>query len=816
MTALAKEFGLHIMITTGMEATPDADREFDDNPDRGSNRNQCIGVEVFPQIIAEGGDDSLPECLIYVDQGHYWFVRKILEPITTCPITGDIIDPAKPRTAREVRARVLAQGRDWYGDAVPRPLQVENKRRVYKNRVIVFDYETVYTSKGRLEPYALGYYIFDPDTSGDDFAPIKEAAGARLLFCRDQEHWSALTGPLLDELVNAPDDVQYTLVSFNGCRFDHFLLAAAAHERGLLSTNSVFATDAGIRSLRIGRHTTLDLAKIVTGTSLDKACESFSTSPKKVKGFSHLIPQRASERGELQKWLQENRAELADYLSGDVLSLASLYVKLRAAIRVIDPTADIAGSSAIQTAGSLAWRLMTSTCAIPDAASSREIDQEVRGAITGGRVQVYDSVDDKPVTVSGEQLRMVDFVSLYPTVMAAVDKAQACFEDRHGWGLFPSGKDNGDPIKVNEYRPGVVGVYHVTVHSQPTPNVLPKRGETLDWSFRGEFDTQATHCDIELIREAGGSVTVHKGLIWPVARRDLFRPFILGLAQKKNDQDALKKAKSPNYNPALRELYKLLMNSASGKCAQQNFEDCVELAVGSKAQLAAENRMSHEHPVKWVPIGGEACLLLGKKPAAKVYNKKAAKPSVLAVLIYSYSRALLYRTLLQHNCLYSDTDSGVFRVKDYEALRTAFPALNPDGRAKDLGDLEEELGPHTTARGYFLAPKDYAVFLIGEDGKTLSAKLRMKGVNQRSDRLVICPPEEINKLTLVERADEYNAAVSERTCALADDPEQFFRRRADGETLSVLCSQLTRTFKEDDKPFALEQRFLVKTFNPPC
>jgi hypothetical protein len=345
--------------------------------------------------------------------------------------------------------------------------------------------------------------------------------------------------------------------------------------------------------------------------------------------------------------------------------------------------------------------------------------------------------------------------------------------------------------------------------------VLPKRGETLDWSFRGEFDTQATHCDIELIREAGGVVEVHSGLVWPVARRDLFRPFILQLAQKKNEQDELKKAKSPDYNPALRELYKLLMNSASGKCAQQNFDDAVELAVGSKAQLAAENRMSRDHPVQWVPIGGEACLLMGKKPAEKVYSRRAAKPSILAVLIYSYSRALLYKTLLQHNCLYSDTDSGVFRCSDYDAIRRSFPGLDPTGRAKELGDLEEELGPHAVARAYFMAPKDYAIFTFDADGKQVAAKLRMKGVNQRSDRLVICPPKMVESLTLIEKADEYNAAVSEKTVSLAADPEQFFRRRAQGETLSVLCSQLTRTFKDGDKSFALEQRFLVKTFNAP-
>jgi hypothetical protein len=397
--------------------------------------------------------------------------------------------------------------------------------------------------------------------------------------------------------------------------------------------------------------------------------------------------------------------------------------------------------------------------------------------------------------------------------MAAVDKAALQFADEVGWGLFPMGKNSGEPIRVDQYTPGVVGVYEVTIHSQPTPAVLPRRGEeTLNWSPLDEFKTQATHCDIELIRGGGGRVTVHSGLIWRHSSRDLFKPFIIPLAEKKDEQDSLKG--KPGYNPALRELYKLLMNSASGKCAQKNYDDMTEIATGSKAQLAAENKM-RAGTVEWIPIGGETCILIGKKPEKQVYNSKYAKPSILSVLIYSYSRALLWKTLLQHNCIYSDTDSGVFRVTDYERIRATLPALDPTGRKKSLGDLEEELGPHHTARGYFIAPKDYAVFLFDAEGKPLlkKSKLRMKGVNQRTDRIIHVTAD-ITKLSIIERGDEYNAPATEITTPLSENPELFFSRRANSEEISVLCSQLTRSYKDSDSPFALVQRFLVKTFIP--
>jgi hypothetical protein len=818
---LARRFGLRVEIITGMEASPDYEREFDDCRTRPSNRNLCTYVEHYPQIIAEGGDENAPLCQVYLSDGHYQYIRRILTPIDRCPVTGDIISLENPPSLRETRARVLAQGRDWHGGVMPQRPTGGNPRKTYKQRIIVYDYETTYARTGQLEPYALGYHVFDPNTSGSDFSGLAADAGAHLLFKREGDLASALTTPLLSILLDAPEDVQYTLVSFNGCRFDHFLLAAAAHEHGFLSTRGIFATSAGIRSIRIGRHTTLDLAKLIPGTSLKDACKSFVTAPQKVEGFSHRLPQAAEDAGTLTKWIADNLVELAEYLTGDVLSLASLFMKLRTAIREIDPSSDIAGGNPVQTAGSLAWRLMTDRCAIPDAVSDSATDEEIRGGITGGRVQVYESENNRPVVIE-EPLRMVDFCSLYPTVMAAAPKAASVFEERHGWGLFPSGKDHGEPERVEEYVPGSVGLYRVKVHSQPWPTVLPRRevDKPLDWTYRGEFETQATHTDIELIREKGGSVTVLSGLVWPVARRTLFRPFILDLAAKKNEQDALKAAKSPLYNPALRELYKLLMNSASGKTAQRNYDDCVELAVGSRAQLAAEQRMV-AGSVEWVPIGGETCLLIGKKPADRVYKRTTAKPSILAVLIYSYSRALLWKTLLQHNAIYSDTDSAVLRVADYEQMRQALPDLDPTGRSKELGDLEEELrelGPRdeTRDRAYFIAPKDYAVLAYDAAGKPVPkiGKLRMKGVNQRSDRLITCGEDEIADLGLIERAAEYNAAVSARSVSLAEEPERFFRERAEGRTLSVLCSQLTRTFKDGDHPFSLEQRFLVKTFYP--
>lgn len=803
--ALAVKFGLRVRVITGMVAAPDSERVFDDSPARLTGRNLCTGPAPSPNVIAVGGAENAPDCDVYLAENHYEFISRVLEPIPVCPITGDIIEADDRRTSAAIQRRVAQQGRTWYAQ---RKAPAEPKRRDYTERIIVFDYETTCDHLGTLEPYALGYLVLDP-ADGDDFAA--RAGEVAQIIRRRGENRYAVTAPLLDELANAAPDVRYTLVSFNGARFDHYLLAQAANNRGVLS--SVFATTSGgIRALTIGRHQTLDLAKLAPAMSLASACRGFRTSPSKMDGFSHVDVQREANAGRLYEWLDENRGQLAEYLGRDVLSTASLFVKLTKTLTAITGK-PCYGDGAIGTIGGHAWALMSEKCSLPERVSTHEIDKTIRSAIVGGRVQCYGTER----RIEEKRLHMVDFASLYPTAMAAVDKADSVFPADELWGVYPSGRENSEPTHVKTWTQGEVGIYRTTIHEQPPglPNVLPRRGETLEWDYRGEFECWATHIDLALITRHGGRVTVHEGYTWPVHRKGLFRPFIAELAAGKDEQDRLAAANNPEANPALRMVLKLLMNSASGKCCQNNYDDVVELATGSSAQLAVENKMDRTKPITYVPLGGETCIIIGKKIDEKIY-KKTAKPSILAVLIYAYSRALVWRTLCQHNVIYSDTDSGLFRPADYKRLREQFPQLDPTGRAKQLGDLEEELHDHARAVAFTLAPKDYAVFLFDEGGTVPRAdsKIRLKGVNQRCDRLIISEEvaEELGEASTNELFDAFHERSLARSKPLADITTafEFYERRAAGETTRVLSSQLVRSFRNPDSPLELTQRFLVK------
>lgn len=857
--ALAKHFGLRVSVIIGVDAPADTARTYNDDPARQREKNRCITVAA-PIVIATGGDEGAPLCRLWLSDNHYEYIQADINlPWETCRVTGDLLTPEikelNPKHLKErQRQRAIAQGRQWYGELL-RDGSEKKKTKIKHRRVIVIDYETTYSPLGGLSPYSLGYLVFDPDTpelaEGDFTGEIAACVSESTSATSPRE----VSRGLIELLLSAPEDTQYTIVTFNGTSFDNFILCSEALEHNLLVGHSpIFVTSAGIRGFVMsGRHTCLDLARIITG-SLKTACKDFGTMPKKVDGFCHALPQAAKDKGCLAEWIAENREKLTEYQKFDVLATASLFVKLRTVTKQITGV-DILAEGAPRTAGGIAWQFMNEKCNIPQAVKSEELDKWIRSGITGGRVQVYGEK-----VVRDKELRMSDFVSLYPTAMCARDNVASIFPEEFCFGRYPNAGDSeGTPVK--HLMPGCVGLYNVTIHRQPVPNVLPLRGkeddEPLDWAYRGEFDTVCTHIDIHLIREKCGedAVTVHSGRVWGTPKESgaLFRNFIDPLIDIKNQQDEYCRTRDPRYNSALRAFVKLLMNAASGKCAQRNFDDVAELATGTFRQLQAASTMSKDAPIEYWPLSGETCLVVGKKPAGNVYNQRFAKPSVLAVLIYSYSRALVYRTLCQHNILYSDTDSGLFLKEDYDRLCEQFPHLIvKKGEQKQLGMLEEELGPHTTATAFLIAPKDYGIFLRGADGELITGdqhgKQKIKGVNQNRDRLIadeatlgelrkhtdsekmrVMTDAELDAMSLAEIGHEYSdealrkQAGSEKlrprfSAPLSDINTcyEFFEQRAAGAKQRVLCSQLERYTKgtgaqaAQGDSFQLTQRFMIK------
>lgn len=779
---LADYFRIEIEVVT---SELDITREFVDGPATG---NTCVAsaepVCVGRAAPARGRAKAFAYVHLDVERAHYEHILEA-KPITLCPYTGDHAEYTK----KKLRERILEQGRTFYWCGKP-PVEAPRARRIRNTRrvALVFDFETTYNPVGmRVEPYAVSWFAYEIERVDANFAA--EAANVALGDdCADK---------LIDYILAAPNDVTYTIIGFNNSRFDNFFLAQAAARREALS--DVFFASGMLRDIRIGRHTTIDLCKLCP-MSLAAACKSFGTSPCKLDGFSHEIPQAARLEGRLPEWIAENREKLVEYVTTDVLATCSLAVKLEAVFAEVVNVRPIA--SRIGTIAGLAWHAFKEvTEEMPEAPIDEAMDAFIRGALTGGRTQNFEN----PGFTTEEPCRMIDVCSLYPTAMAGA-RAEL-MPPQLGYGRYPLGQAN----PTDHYVEGKLGFYRVRVVRQPVPNVLPRRveGQPLDWKCTEPFETVAGTPSIELIRLAGGEVEIisdggFAGYYYPRDTDKLFEAFLGPIIAGKSAEDAYKEHKDPRYNPARREALKLIMNSLSGKWAQANYDDCAVLVKGSAAQLAAEKKM-RDGVAEWYPICGEVCLLVGKKD--KQYKQKFAKPVQVAALIYEHSRSYMWWNVYsRYNPIYTDTDSAIVRRADYERFRADFPQLDPAGRLKELGDLEEELECDSNLI-IVIAPK---LYYVGYGGKT---KGRAKGVTLGRDYLLTDAG-----LAAVQNASGAELAVWWRDghpefTKIDDARRVFFERIRDTGRAHVLGSSLRRGV--GDAGFFVEQRFVAKTITSP-
>lgn len=781
----------NVVIEVYAEGTT-VEEEFDDSRSNrfvGRHRHQL--VQTWAPAI---GAAEVPTVCMRLHEDHYSLIVEFRDiPETAyCPITGDY---GASYTKTQLKRRLREQGRVW----IEPPRLRENRRneKHYKKRILVFDFETIWDPDrwDEVRPYSCAWYDFpadaDPDSISGELEPqVKFATGL-----------GTCVYDLLNYIDEAPDDVKYILTGFNSARFDNYILAKAAQGRERLT--KVFATGNSLRGVWMGRHESLDIAKLCPGATLKLCCANFKTNPVKVDGFDHNHVQQQFLDGKLTEWMADNRESLEHYNKYDVLATASLLLKLGKALKELINVDVLAGEA--QTIGGAAWKAYERGAKeegrVKYPAQTKEMDDFYRAGIVGGRVQNF----RKSGFVGRGKYRMVDVASLYPTVMYGQNKHLMPPEIMYG--LFPK----GDPIETTVYIPWKIGFYEVTVKKQPERNVLPLRTSDgrLDWRHKGEFRTVTTQASIELLRRHGGEVEVHRGVYFPRVDDRTFHTFLEPIFAAKDEEDRLAAAKDPRANASRRNIAKLLMNSLSGKTAQRNFEDKVVLATGS-AKLLAEEAKMRGGCAEWVPLCGHTCILIGLKPEDKVYNKRTAKPSYLAALIYEYSRAYMYELLLsKYDVLYMDTDSALMTEEEYNRFRQDYPELDfvSEKRPKKLGDLEEELGLPDDATAVLLGPKEYLVHNHANNKQ----KARLKGVNMIPDE------KGMTRDRLIAGA---KPSTTRETYALygtlpAINPLEMFLGLAGGQKQQILCSQIQRSLSGDGRDaFTLRQRFLVKEIKP--
>lgn len=613
---------------------------------------------------------------------------------------------------------------------------------------VIFDNETIFnkTQDQFLEVYGVSWFVWDFNMEFDYKSGWNDDKSDNIYHHKPYCYYyngDNCINELIKFLMNPPSGKKYRPMGFNNSRFDNFSFCEAAKSMKVLS--DLFIQDGSILKCSIeGALPNWDASRFLVGMSLDTACKSYKTNPRKAKDLiNHYEIQSYYEQNGMNglvKLLNE-KDEYVLYNKIDVICLCDLIQKMRAAYQEIS-NVDIFN---YLTISSMAYQVQKSIWEdkeakqieiinryggdhlnIPVAERQKVLDEyrnyykfdiinpynydddlNFRKSLTAGRTQSFFNRIDLNM-----ELAMVDYKSLYPTIMGSYVNDY----------MMPYGKYH----KTDSWKKDKLGIYRVDIihqnciwkdkekvvaafkHIQDetgenlfknfAPNVIPRRqkDKPLDWFYKGKIeDIWLTTTDMECLIWATEDISclnVHNGYWWEGKRKDLFVDFLEPLRQTKTNEDKLKAQKSPLYNPAKREGVKLKSNSLSGKMLEKLHSD-IEL----KFNIKNYNKMEEDQSITDIEIndyGGGLTTITGKKSEKDVFNdlkEKQKKPSHIGMFIYSHSRTLMYKSLLsRYACLYMDTDSACMPLVEWQRCQVE----NKDNNNIETGEygcLEEEV-----------------------------------------------------------------------------------------------------------------------------
>jgi hypothetical protein len=361
-------------------------------------------------------------------------------------------------------------------------------------------------------------------------------------------------------------------------------------------------------------------------------------------------------------------------------------------------------------------------------------DTLIRKAMIGGRTEVMSQCN---TVESDSGFAQLDVKSLYPYVMNNGNKFL---------------NHNATPISTKTYKAGYIGFYECEINQSKdaTINILPRRGEEkLDWKYKGKLCCTLTSVDIEACKLYYGveNVVVKNGYYFSKEDEttDIFDKYISGFKHEKNRQDKLKTAGSDTYNPGLRAMAKLFMNSLSGKLMQRNFTEASGLFLSTSTK-EIEKFIKTLEVFDLQVVGDNLIRIMGSLKIENIY--KSAKPAFNGCLIYSYARQHMNRvySINPEANLYTDTDSLLIKAE--------YLHLYKDFIGEEFGDLENELEGKTSTKVIMPCAKTYAIF---NDKKVVKA--RSKGV-KLSSRWKMNENDEFEVDKIVESYDFYEALAS--------------------------------------------------------
>jgi hypothetical protein len=553
-----------------------------------------------------------------------------------------------------------------------------------------------------------------------------------------------------------------------------------------------------------GRHTPYDIRKHLVG-SLSANCDSFKVPNEfsKISGFSHDAIQQLynDDKANFINAIKDNE-EITKYNDNDVLSLGYLFIKYYKAMTNIDPVkfSFLNGEEFVQygTIGGIIMKIAElhwekTGIKLPklDITKYRDV---LRGK-SAGRVDLFTQAYPKLM----EEIVSMDVCSLYPYIMAIFPGFFPCgdiletdiyieptrevsvrkffahktwhdeSELRNGMTLEQYALTYGaHNIKTKEVV-GNIGFWYCdidqrTLKSHNLPNILPQKifkinsnGQETGDCLENKWDSDQlinnvliSNITIELLKKYqsyGVTVNIKKGFYFTesVKSIEMFE-FLMPLMAMKNREDTLKKQKSAEYNPAMRECSKLLMNSISGRVIMGLHTQQIKMITSAEEYI----KIDAKYNVNTINSVGNAVFVSYDKTEEELINKQ--QPIYLGVLIYEYARRYMYETIMAPIGLdrlhYMDTDACKFRSCDVDEWRRThgnkivphWPEVEKydsryithkvyDPESKVFGSFENELDENNVS--YFLQKKTWLTAHV-KDGRVSYIKCRFKGVNPNS------------------------------------------------------------------------------------
>lgn len=545
-------------------------------------------------------------------------------------------------------------------------------------------------------------------------------------------------------------------VSYNGANFDNYFLLNAMLEYKKTNDTKINVTDllySGNQLLNFkinGCHNMYDLHKHLMG-SLKSNCESFKI-PKK---YSKLD----CDHREIQILYNDNkdnfiniikqREALIAYNNNDVYSLACLFIKYYQAMSTIDGFEYLQGEKfcEIGTIGSMimkrARNLWDDKKIVLPKLTFEQYNDVLKYKIAG-RVEIFAG---KSIKIN-EEIVSLDVCSLYPYIMAIHKCYMPCGEIKEVEGYM------GDDV---------LGFYYCDIDQRALkehnlPNIYAEKTETENKWDSTEIlkDYLITNVTIKLLKKyesIGVKCDVKKGFVFTDKMRnvDLFN-FLMPLMKIKNEQDELKRDKKPEYNPALRECVKLLMNSVSGKVIEGLHSENIKMIsnIEDLLKLQSKEAKNQVHDINVINNVGNNLFVSYKIDEETIIKKQ--KPVYLGAFIYEYARTYMYENLLSvvglDRCLYMDTDALKFRKsdlaqwqllkgnnivnhwEDVEEIDSRYSShILFNENSKVFGSLENELSKNNV---FYALQKKFWLTANIENGEVKYIKTRYKGINPSS------------------------------------------------------------------------------------